>query len=63
MDLITAEELAIKLKLNLQTVYKLAREGKIPSVRIGGAVRFDEEEVVNFLRGGDNEGGSGETNE
>lgn len=44
--LLTARELAAALQLNEQTVYRLARNGAIPFVRIGKkAIRFDLERV------------------
>jgi excisionase family DNA binding protein len=44
--LLTAKQLAAALQLNEQTVYRLARNGGIPFVRIGKkAIRFDLERV------------------
>ena len=41
-QLLTAQELARALRLNPQTLYRLARRGVIPSIRIGGkSLRFD----------------------
>jgi len=39
-DVLTIEELAIYLKIPKSTLYKLAREGKIPSQKIGRCWRF-----------------------
>lgn len=48
--LLTAKELAAALQLNEQTVYRLARSGEIPFVRIGKkAIRFDLERVREVL--------------
>lgn len=48
--LLTAKELAAALQLNEQTVYRLARSGEIPFVRIGKkAIRFDLERVREAL--------------
>ncbi len=48
--LLTAKELAAALQLNEQTVYRLARSGEIPVVRIGKkAIRFDLERVREAL--------------
>ncbi|GEM_PF-6745492 len=45
-QLLTAPELARALKLNPQTLYRLARRGLIPSIRIGKKVlRFDPIQV------------------
>lgn len=38
---VTAAELAEHLSVSISTVYRLARRGAIPSIRIGKAVRFD----------------------
>jgi len=48
--LLTAKQLAGALQLNEQTVYRLARSGEIPVVRIGKkAIRFDLERVTEAL--------------
>ena len=48
--LVTAKELATTLQLNEQTVYRLARKGEIPFVRIGNkAIRFDLDRVKEAL--------------
>ncbi len=44
-DLIKAQELSQRLCLAEGTVYQLARSGRIPSIRIGGRLRFDWNEV------------------
>ncbi len=31
-------------------IYRMAAQGKLPSFRVGGAVRFDPQEVANWLR-------------
>jgi excisionase family DNA binding protein len=46
--LLTVRELARILRLNEQTVYRLARTGAIPSIHVGPkAIRFDLDEVRN----------------
>ena len=40
MRLYTARELAEVLKIHPKTVYRLAKEGEIESVRVGRSVRF-----------------------
>ena len=48
----TAAELAAALRLNEQSVYRFARAGIIPSVRIGRkTLRFDPEQVRKALAG------------
>ncbi len=44
-DLMTAPEVAEKLGLALNTVYVLARAGRIPCVRLGRVVRFRASEI------------------
>lgn len=39
-ELMTAKEAADHMRIPLATVYYLAQEGKIPSIRIGGRLRF-----------------------
>jgi excisionase family DNA binding protein len=47
---LTLEELAHYLKRGRSTLYKMAREGKIPARKIGRSWRFDREEVDRWLR-------------
>lgn len=45
-QLLTAQELARVLKLNPQTLYRLARRGVLPAIRIGKkSLRFDPAQV------------------
>ena len=46
---ITAEPLARLLGMSRITIYKLAKAGRIPSFRIGSAVRFDPSAVARWL--------------
>lgn len=46
----TAKELAKMLRISPKTVFKLARAGRIPSFRIGTAVRFEARLVIDWLR-------------
>ncbi|CAN5750817.1 hypothetical protein BH10ACI4_BH10ACI4_16990 [soil metagenome] len=45
----TAEELADLLSLSRKHIYKLAKQQRMPSIRMGGAIRFDPEAVANWL--------------
>lgn len=45
MAYVKAEVVAEHLGVSKKTVYKLAREGKIPSYRIGRMVRFSLEDI------------------
>lgn len=49
-QLLTAEQVAEWLQLNTQSVYRLAREGKIKRVQVSdNTVRFSRSEVERFL--------------
>jgi excisionase family DNA binding protein len=48
---ITASELAELLAISPITVYKMAKAGRLPSFRVGTAVRFDPRAVAQWLRG------------
>lgn len=46
----TVEEAAEYLRLNPSTVYRRARTGEIPAVRVGGTIRFVQEVIDEWLR-------------
>lgn len=46
----TVGEMSRYLKLNPQTVYRKARAGEIPAVKLGGTLRFVREVVDDWLR-------------
>ena len=48
--MVTPKELALALKISRDTVYKLAREGKIPAERIGSNLRFNVADVKAALK-------------
>ena len=48
-DILTIEELAIYLKISKSTLYKLVREGKIPSQKIGRHWRFRKGAIDHWL--------------
>lgn len=48
-DVLTIEELSAYLKIPRSTLYKLAREGKIPSQKIGRHWRFRKETIDRWL--------------
>ena len=48
--LLTAEETATYLKVCRETVYRLARKGQIPAVRVGGQWRFRERDILEWLQ-------------
>jgi excisionase family DNA binding protein len=47
---LTAKNLAQLLQVSQVTIYKLAKAHKLPSFRIGTAVRFDPRTVARWLR-------------
>lgn len=49
MKIWTSKEVSEFLKLSEQQVRRLAREGVIPSYRVGGMWRFDSEEITSML--------------
>lgn len=49
-EVMTADQLAKYLQLDEQTVYRKARVGQIPAVRIGRILRFKKDVVDGWLR-------------
>jgi len=43
-------ELTELLGVDDKHIYRMAARGQLPSFRVGGAVRFDPQEVANWLR-------------
>lgn len=50
MALVSLRVLAERLGVSYATVYRLARAGVIPVLRVGGQYRADEEAVLRALR-------------
>jgi len=48
-SLITVKDVAGYLKLKEQTVYLLARQNKIPSLKVGGSLRFKKSQIDSWL--------------
>ena len=48
--LLTTKELAEYLKLTAVTIYKNAKEGKIPGIKVGSRWRFDKDQIDELLR-------------
>lgn len=48
-DILTIDELAAYLKISKSTLYKLVREGKIPSQKIGRHWRFRKKAIDQWL--------------
>ncbi len=49
-DVLTIEELSKYLKIPKSTLYKLVREGKMPSQKIGRHWRFYKESIDQWLK-------------
>ena len=47
---LTSEHLAAYLRLNVQTVYRLTKAGKIPAVRVGHRWRFRKSQIDAWLQ-------------
>jgi excisionase family DNA binding protein len=50
-EIMTLEETAKYLKIGKSTLYKMAREGKIPAVKIANQWRFRKEDIDKWLQG------------
>ena len=48
-EVMTVDELAAYLKIPKSTLYKLVREGKIPSQKVGRHLRFRKETIDRWL--------------
>ena len=49
-DILTVSEVAEYLRINPQTVYRKAKAGELPAVRIGRAIRFRRTDLEEWLR-------------
>lgn len=47
--LLTTRELAAFLRLNVKTVERMARAGRLPSLRVCGRVRFRPSDIASWL--------------
>ena len=45
----TAKELAEKLRVNIMTIYRYIKAGKVRAYKIGKEFRIDKQEFNNFL--------------
>lgn len=50
-DVMTVSEVAVYLRVNPQTVYRKAKAGEMPALRIGRAIRFRKSELDEWLKG------------
>ena len=49
-EVMTVSEVADYLRLNPQTVYRKAKAGELPALRIGRAIRFRRAELEQWMR-------------
>ena len=45
----TVKALADRLSITPMTVYRMAKQGKLPATKIGGSIRFDPQVIDAFL--------------
>lgn len=50
MNLLTVEDIAKIIKAGRSTVYQWALLGQIPCYKVNGLLRFDEDEIREWLR-------------
>lgn len=50
-EFFTAKQLAEKLQVNVMTIYRYIKAGKIKAYKIGKEFRIDKNEFNNFLEG------------
>ena len=50
-EVMTVSEVAEYLRVNPQTVYRKAKAGAMPALRIGRAIRFRKTELDDWLKG------------
>ena len=51
-EVMTVSEVAVYLRVNPQTVYRKAKAGELPAVRIGRAIRFRRAELDEWMKTG-----------
>jgi excisionase family DNA binding protein len=61
MNFYTVVDVADMLKLSRSKIYKMAESGDLPSLKIGGALRFTEKHLENFVQASEQNGGSQRT--
>jgi excisionase family DNA binding protein len=48
-DILTIQELAVYLRLNEKTAYRLASNGKLPGFKVGGSWRFKRVDIEKWI--------------
>jgi excisionase family DNA binding protein len=50
MTLLTVKDMATRLQVKEKTIYAWASQGKIPSVKVNGVIRFDARAIEQWLQ-------------
>ncbi|HXF92463.1 MAG TPA: helix-turn-helix domain-containing protein [Nitrospiraceae bacterium] len=50
LPLLTVKEVAARLQIKQATVYAWASQGKIPCLKVNGAIRFDADDIEAWLQ-------------
>jgi PTS system nitrogen regulatory IIA component len=53
-EVLTVQEVANYLRIDIRTVYRLAKKGEIPCIKIGRQWRFNREDIKDLISGGIN---------
>jgi excisionase family DNA binding protein len=48
-DVLTIDELAEYLRLQVKSVYRLVKQKKIPGIKIGGSWRFSKSRIIEWI--------------
>jgi excisionase family DNA binding protein len=48
-DILTIREVALLLKINDKTAYKLAASGELPGFKVGGSWRFRQSDIAKWI--------------
>ena len=51
----TAKEIANTLAVTPMTIYRMAERGELKTIKVGKSIRFDADDVENFLKGASTE--------
>ncbi len=51
-EVLTVQEVANYLRIDIRTVYRLAKKGDIPCIKIGRQWRFNRDDIIDLLNGG-----------
>jgi excisionase family DNA binding protein len=49
MKILTIKELATIIKVKEKTLYQWAESGQIPSIKLNGVLRFDQDDVLKWV--------------